>query len=79
MRYTVPCMLICDIGKVCLLLFHDFARLPPCNCFPVLIVQSLIGLSNMGSDNSTYPASNLTWQILNHANENNYAVGAYNW
>ncbi|KAE8327897.1 ketose-bisphosphate aldolase [Aspergillus sergii] len=32
----------------------------------------------MGSDNSTYPASNLTWQILNHANENNYAVGAYN-
>lgn len=33
----------------------------------------------MGSDNSTYPASNLTWQILNHANENNYAVGAYNW
>ncbi|BCS21728.1 class II fructose-bisphosphate aldolase [Aspergillus puulaauensis] len=25
-----------------------------------------------------YPESNLTWQILNHANENGYAVGAYN-
>lgn len=27
----------------------------------------------------TYPASNLTWKILSHANENNYGVGAYNW
>lgn len=33
----------------------------------------------MTSNHSAYPASNLTWQILNHANESNYAVGAYNW
>ncbi|EYE93887.1 class II fructose-bisphosphate aldolase [Aspergillus ruber CBS 135680] len=32
----------------------------------------------MTSNHSAYPASNLTWQILNHANESNYAVGAYN-
>lgn len=33
----------------------------------------------MTSNHSTYPASNLTWKILSHANENNYGVGAYNW
>ncbi|BCR92390.1 class II fructose-bisphosphate aldolase [Aspergillus chevalieri] len=32
----------------------------------------------MANNHTTYPASNLTWQILNHANEHNYAVGAYN-
>ncbi|KAH8689585.1 fructose-bisphosphate aldolase [Talaromyces proteolyticus] len=29
-------------------------------------------------NNSQYPESNLTWQILNHANKHNYAIGAYN-
>lgn len=33
----------------------------------------------MNSDNDIYPASNLTWRVLNHANKENYAVGAYNW
>ncbi|KAJ6012649.1 ketose-bisphosphate aldolase [Penicillium canescens] len=32
----------------------------------------------MAIDQTNYPASNLTWRILNHANENKYAVGAYN-
>ncbi|KAE8159874.1 ketose-bisphosphate aldolase [Aspergillus tamarii] len=32
----------------------------------------------MNSDNEIYPASNLTWRVLNHANKENYAVGAYN-
>ncbi|OQE24250.1 hypothetical protein PENSTE_c007G01852 [Penicillium steckii] len=27
---------------------------------------------------STFPDSNRTWQILSHAKENDYAVGAYN-
>lgn len=27
----------------------------------------------------TFPQSNLTWQILDHAQKNGYAVGAYNW
>lgn len=33
----------------------------------------------MANDRIPFPASNLTWRILNHANENDYAVGAYNW
>ncbi|ODM15857.1 hypothetical protein SI65_08697 [Aspergillus cristatus] len=32
----------------------------------------------MANNPITYPTSNLTWQILNHANEHDYAVGAYN-
>ncbi|PLB44930.1 fructose-bisphosphate aldolase [Aspergillus steynii IBT 23096] len=33
----------------------------------------------MASKNEfTYPETNLTWRILNHANKNNYAVEAYN-
>ncbi|CEL11200.1 hypothetical protein ASPCAL14303 [Aspergillus calidoustus] len=33
----------------------------------------------MGSSaDHTYPQTNLTWQILNHATTNEYAVGAYN-
>ncbi|CAG8214379.1 unnamed protein product [Penicillium olsonii] len=30
------------------------------------------------ADQLDYPASNLTWQVLNHANVHKYAVGAYN-
>ncbi|KAK1140165.1 hypothetical protein N8T08_010643 [Aspergillus melleus] len=32
----------------------------------------------VSNDGYTYPESNLTWKILNHASKNNYAVGAYN-
>lgn len=31
------------------------------------------------ADNQEFPASNLTWRILRHAQQHNYAVGAYNW
>ncbi|GFN21284.1 class II fructose-bisphosphate aldolase [Aspergillus tubingensis] len=30
------------------------------------------------ADNQEFPASNLTWRILRHAQQHNYAVGAYN-
>ncbi|KAL4894018.1 ketose-bisphosphate aldolase [Aspergillus ambiguus] len=32
----------------------------------------------MAFDRSAYPATNQTWRILSHANENSYAVGAFN-
>lgn len=31
------------------------------------------------SEDHIFPETNLTWRILNHANANGYAVGAYNW
>ena len=33
----------------------------------------------MATDQPEYPTGNMTWQVLNHANVHNYAVGAYNW
>lgn len=33
----------------------------------------------MATDQRQYPAGNVTWQVLNHANVHDYAVGAYNW
>ncbi|CEJ61431.1 Putative Fructose/tagatose bisphosphate aldolase [Penicillium brasilianum] len=32
----------------------------------------------MATDQIQYPAGNVTWQVLNHANVHDYAVGAYN-